>query len=96
MSTLQITWAPRQPGAPAGRLTRWTRAAITAAKNITTTALTPHRAVLSRVRDMPLSLAGTGLVDWAAFHLGTGIGLLATGLSLWLVEHLLSDTEPTA
>lgn len=91
MSTLQITWAPRQPGAAPGRLTRWTRALHGAAKTVAVTAVTPHRAALSRVRDMPLSLAGTGLADWAAFHLGSGIGLLVTGLSLWLVEHLISD-----
>ena len=96
MSTLQITWAPRQPGAPAGRLTRWTRTVAGAARAIAVAAVTPHRAALSHIRDMPLSLAGTGLVDWAAFHLGTGPGLLVTGLSLWLVEHLLSDNDPPA
>lgn len=89
--TLSIAWAPRTPGAPPGRLTRWARATFAAAKTVAITAVTPHRAALGRIRDMPLSLAGTGLVDTAAFHLGTGVGLLVTGLSLWLVEHLISD-----
>lgn len=89
--TLSIAWAPRVPGAPPGRLARWTRAALDTAKTVAVTAVTPHRAALGRIRDMPLSLAGTGLVDWASFHLGSGVGLLVTGLSLWLVEHLISD-----
>ncbi|HYS41937.1 MAG TPA: hypothetical protein VEO01_40485 [Pseudonocardiaceae bacterium] len=94
--TLSIVWAPRTPGAPPGRLARWTRALANTTKTIAAAAVTPHRAALSRVRDMPLSLTGTALIDWASFHVNTGVGLLATGLSLWLVEHLLSDNDDPA
>lgn len=91
--TLNITWAPPLPGAPPGRLTRWTRTTIRVAHAIRAAIVTPHKASVRRLADMPLSLAGTGLIDTAAFHLNTGVGLLATGLSLWLVEHLISDDD---
>ncbi len=96
MVSIQITWdrpTPKPPGAPVGHLTRWARTVTGSVGAVVSAVVTPHRASLTRLRDMPLSLAGTGLVDWAAFHLNTGVGLLATGLSLWLVEHLISDDD---
>ena len=54
-------------------------------------AITPARPVLRNAAQCPLSIAGTGLADLAAFHLGTGWGLLITGASLWLIEHMIAD-----
>jgi hypothetical protein len=42
---------------------------------------------------MPLSVAGTGLLDAAAFQGPLWLGLAVTGASLWLVEHLISDDD---
>jgi hypothetical protein len=60
-------------------------------KRAVTVALTPHKASLKRLADMPLSVAGTGGIDFAAFHIGHGWGWLVLGASLWLIEHLISD-----
>lgn len=54
-------------------------------------AATPHRAALANLTRIPLTVAGTGCVDYAAFHLVGGWGWLATGLSLVLLEHLIAD-----
>lgn len=51
----------------------------------------PHKASLARLWDMPLTVIGTGLVDFAAFHVAHGWGWLVTGVSLAVVEHLISD-----
>jgi len=40
---------------------------------------------------MPLTVIGTGLIDFAAFHLGNGWGFLVTGASCLVVEHMISD-----
>lgn len=58
-----------------------------------TKAVTPHRASLARLADMPLSVAGFGLVDFAAFHIAHGWGWLVTGASLFALEHLIADDE---
>lgn len=63
------------------------------AGNVAAAAFTPHKASLRRLADMPLAVIGTGLIDWSAFHVGQGLGLLVTGASLWVVEHLISDPE---
>lgn len=53
----------------------------------------PHTASLRRLADMPLSVLGTGSIDFAAFHWAHSWGWLVTGLSLWLLEHLIADPE---
>lgn len=58
---------------------------------LATAAATPHRAALANLAHMPLTVAGVGCVDYAAFHLAGGWGWLVTGLSLLLVEHLIAD-----
>jgi hypothetical protein len=42
---------------------------------------------------MPLAVAGTGFIDFAAFHVNHGVGWLVLGVSLWIVEHLVADDD---
>lgn len=56
-------------------------------------AAAPHKASLARLWDIPLTVTGAGFVDFAAFHVAHGLGWLVTGLSLVVVEHLVSDSE---
>jgi hypothetical protein len=64
-----------------------------AASAVTSVVLTPHKASVRRLADMPLAVIGTGAIDFSAWHLGHGWGWLVTGLSLWLIEHLIADPE---
>lgn len=82
------------PAASAPRLSwRALRRLRDLAGNVAAAAVTPHRASLRRLADMPLSLAGTGCIDFAAFHYVHMIGWAVTGVSLWLVEHLIADDD---
>jgi hypothetical protein len=54
---------------------------------------TPHKASLARLADMPLTVIGTGGIDFSAWHLGHGWGWLVTGASLWLIEHMIADRD---
>lgn len=56
-------------------------------------AMKPHKASLARLWDMPLTVVGVGFGDFAAFHLAHGWGWLVTGISLVVLEHLISDPE---
>jgi hypothetical protein len=76
-----------------GAVSRLRFSAFRRARALLSAAVTPYRASLLRLLDMPLAVLGTGLVDWAAFHVDQGAGLLVTGLSLWLVEHLIADDD---
>lgn len=42
---------------------------------------------------MPLTVAGVGCIDFAAYHLSHGWGWLATGLSLVVLEHIIADEQ---
>lgn len=55
--------------------------------------IAPHTASLTNLRDIPLTVAGTGSIDFAAFHLAHGWGWLVTGISLILLEHIIADDE---
>lgn len=57
-------------------------------------AIAPHKASLRRLADMPLSVLGTAGIDFAAFHVTHALGWLVTGISLFLVEHMIADEEP--
>lgn len=54
----------------------------------------PHKASLRRLADIPLSVAGTAGIDFAAWHLGHGWGWLVTGASLFVLEHMIADPDP--
>lgn len=53
--------------------------------------LEPHKASLRNLGQIPLTVCGTGFIDFAAFHLGHGWGWLVTGISLIVLEHLIAD-----
>lgn len=76
---------------------RWLRKAReltgTVAKTVGRVALTPHKASLLRLTEMPLSVIGYGLADFAAFHVDHGVGWLATAVSLIVIEHLIADDD---
>lgn len=65
---------------------RWVTAA--AAK-----ALSPHKASLVRLTEIPLTVMGAGCIDAAAFVGNTIAGLVVTGISLIIVEHLIADDD---
>ncbi len=81
---------------PRNRPRRVTNAALVLWHGLATIArqaATPHKAALVNLTHMPLTLAGTGCVDFAAFHLAHGWGWLVTGLSLVFLEHLIADEQ---
>ena len=53
----------------------------------------PHKASLRRLADIPLSVAGTAGIDFAAFHISHGWGFLVTGASLFVLEHMIADPD---
>jgi hypothetical protein len=53
----------------------------------------PAAAPLTRLAQMPLTLAGIGCIDAAAFVGDTIAGLVVTGLSLIGLEYLIADDE---
>ena len=53
----------------------------------------PHRASLARLWDIPLTVLGTAGIDFASFHVNHGVGFLVTGLSLLVIEHMISDSD---
>jgi len=56
-------------------------------------AITPHKAALTNLKAIPLTVVGTGCIDFAAFHLAHGWGWLVTGISCVVVEHLIADED---
>ena len=73
------------------RLARLTAATRRAISGTVTRALAPHKAALRNLADIPFTCAGTGFIDFAAFHWAHSWGWLVTGLSLYCVEHLIAD-----
>lgn len=55
--------------------------------------LTQHRASVARLADMPLTVVGAGLIDFAAFHVSHGLGFLVTGITCLVVEHMIADSD---
>lgn len=51
----------------------------------------PHRAALGRLAEMPLTVIGTGCIDFAAFHYVHMVGWLVTGISLFYIERVIAD-----
>lgn len=86
-----VALAPRAPGL--ARLRSLATSAGNAVKSAAVKAITPHKAALSNLTSIPLTLAGAGCIDFSAYHLSHGIGWLVTGISLVLLEHVIAD-EP--
>lgn len=57
------------------------------------TTIAPHKASLANLKAIPLTVAGLGCIDFAAFHLAHGWGWLVTGISLILLEHMIAEDE---
>ena len=84
-----VALAPSVPGFARAR--RAVAAAIGVVQSVAIGAITPHKAALGRLADIPLTVAGIGCIDFAAFHIAHGWGWLVTGASLILLEHLIAD-----
>lgn len=46
---------------------------------------------VKNMQSIPLTIAGIGFIDWAAFFIATGVGLFAIGISLIVIEYLIAD-----
>lgn len=75
------------------RLRGAARSAVRVTKSVVVKAVTPHRAALANLRAIPLTVAGTGSVDFAAFHYIHMIGWAVLGVSLVVLEHLIADEK---
>jgi hypothetical protein len=83
------------PTAPAEARSPWRalRRLRDLAGNVASAVATPHKASVRRLADMPLSVLGTGGIDFSAFHVNHGVGFLVLGVSLWVIEHLIADAD---
>ena len=91
MATITITTTPH----PNARR-RLRNAAVTLWATLTTLATraaTPHKAALANLAHMPLTVAGLGCADYAAWHIAAGWGWAAIAASLILLEHLIADEQ---
>lgn len=86
-----VAIAPPVPGSARAR--RALGAALGVVAAVAGKAITPHKAAVRRLADIPLTVAGGVCVDFAAFHYVHMIGWLVTGVSLVLLEHLIADSE---
>ena len=84
-----VTLAPRAPGV--SRLRGVLATALSVVTAVAVKAVTPHKAAIRRLADIPLTVAGIGCIDFAAFHIAHGWGWLVAGISLVLLEHLIAD-----
>ena len=90
MATLAYETAPRR----SRFMKRFADAATAVAGtvvNVTVKALSPHKASVKRLAEMPLSVLGTASIDFAGFHLAHGWGWLLLGASLFVLESMISD-----
>jgi hypothetical protein len=81
------------PARKASVLRSWASKAVSGAAGVLAAAVAPHRASLRRLADIPLTAAGTGFIDFAAFHVAHGWGFLVTGISLVVLEHMIADQD---
>ena len=86
-----VTLAPSVPGSVRAR--RALGAALGVVTTVAVRAVTPHKAALCRLADIPLTVLGVGAIDFAAFHYVHMVGWLITGVSLILLEHAIADDE---
>lgn len=87
MSAIGITTA-----AAGGQATRRRRFGA-AARRALARATAPATPLLAKLAEIPLTVAGIGCIDAAAFVGDTIAGLVVTGLSLIGLEYLLADDE---
>lgn len=51
----------------------------------------PPKAIISKLLEIPFTVAGLASIDFAIFHVGHGWGWLAIGMSLMFAEYIVSD-----
>jgi hypothetical protein len=68
-----------------------TKVVVKTAAEAAVKAVTPHKASVKRLGEIPLSCLGTGGIDFSAFHVNHGVGWLVLGISLYVIEHLIAD-----
>jgi len=56
-------------------------------------AVSPHKASLVRLTEIPLTVMGAGCIDAAAFVGNLIAGLVVTGITLVLLEHVIADDD---
>lgn len=66
---------------------------LTVLRSVVVVALNPPKAILSKLLEIPLTVLGVGCIDFAVFHVGHGWGWLATGISLVVLEYMISEDE---
>ncbi len=92
MASITITTS-RDPHRTPGRLRNTALTLWTTLATLARLGATPHRAALTNLARMPLTVIGLGCADYAAWHLAAGWGWLATAASLILLEHLIADEQ---
>lgn len=79
--------------APASSSLRWLTGARRTVSSAAKRATTVATAARSRYRRPALVVASFGCIDAAAYQVALGVGLLVTGLSLFVFEMLGGDGE---
>lgn len=96
LATLAFEDAPRHGTRILKRVTGAAGSIAVAAARVTGKALSPHKASVKRLAEMPLSVIGTGCIDFAGFHVAHGWGWLLLGASLFVLEHMIADDDDKA
>ena len=92
MATITVTTS-RTPRTRPSRLRAAATALWATLTAIATRAATPHKAALTNLAHMPLTVVGLGCADYAAWHIAAGWGWAAIAVSLILLEHLIADEQ---
>lgn len=90
--TLTVGRSAQQDSEP-GKLKRAARVTKNGLRTLVSATITPHRAAVRRLLDMPLSVGAAGCIDYASYHVSSGLGWLVTGISLVIIEHLIADDD---
>jgi hypothetical protein len=72
---------------------RWLRRVRDLARTTTVRTMRPAKPVLANLASIPLTVAGFGCLDAAAFMWNTLAGLAAAGLLLIALEHMIADEQ---
>ncbi len=72
---------------------KWLRRVRDLARTTVVSALRPAKPVLANLATIPLTVAGFGCLDAAAFMWNTIAGLAAAGVLLIVLEHLIADEQ---
>lgn len=73
------------------RAPTWHKKAFGIARRSALAVFSPHKASLSRLADIPLTVAGAGCVAAGVFLASAVAGFIVLGFSLVLLEYLIAD-----